>query len=434
MWFIILSIVFPKGIGFSVLGNNVDVNKILILLSALLTADAVRRNSFRIDKYSLGLLFIICTCLIFSVFWLSGVQYLIFAYYVLMYVSAFWVADFLFKDSEIFVTFTNNLALALIVSGVCALLDHYFKVIPFELFRPENESFIWEYNRGVAVGSVQMVMYKGWDSASAWFSVDRFVWLSWTVFAYRYCVKEKTSGLKAGVLMAASLLGVIEIVLSQARVLGFVALLLLMLLLVVSLTRISKWGHPVGIIVLSFLIVSTFSNYVVYFLSNIYSVFDFYRIEAFESALSYSFEVDKRGQAINAIINDSGVSTFCLPLGPLFSSFTNSFLSVPSQYFDNVSAVVTSVFEFGLIPWIMMALFIIHAVLMKKDKIGNVFVVLLIMTILATSAVYTPRFYYYLFFMLGAVVSRGNRVRLSSRTVPLFPKKGKERARTSAWL
>jgi len=418
MWLIIFSIALPKGIGPYILGINIDATKILLILSVLFTASIQLNKSLRVKSYSLFLWLIVAACLSFSGYWLSSTQYLFFAYYVLVYVSAFWVSSFLFRDSAFFVKFTNNLAVVLIMSGLLALLDYRFNFIPFEYLRPENEAFIHGYSRGGVFGSLEIVAYKGFDSVTSWFAVDRFVWLSWGVIAYVYSLKEPKWGLKSDILLVATMIGVLEIILSQARVMSMFALLLFMFILAVSLTH--KRGRKIyalGFVALLVAAIVMYHDYVVYFLKNVYSILNFHEIEWLQSNLSYSFEVDKRGQALTAItehFGDTGV--YLLPPGPLFYNFTEWFLDVPSEYFDDLTPVITSVFEIGFVPWMMVLSFVVYAVAKKKDKIGQIFVLILAMVFISSIGVFTPRFYYYIFFVLGALLSRSVRYEMSSRT------------------
>jgi len=415
MWLVILSLVLPPGIGISLMENNIDINKLLTVGSVVITFIFVMKKSWSVKIDSVILFSIIFSILLFSWSWLNSTQYLYFTFYVFMYFFQVFVAKFIFSDVDIFVNFTNNLARCLIFFGIFSLIQYHFKFNIFEYFRPLNEAFITINSRGEVLGHLDVEMYKGFEANRNWYAFSRFILLSWCVFGYTYSFKLKGKGLNSNVLLVSSLLGILEIILTQARVHSVLAILLFFVLIWTFLMKSKlelKIFYSLGIASILIIIALVFREYVVYFLANIYSVFDFYEIEALKTPLTYSYVSDKRGQAVNALMDGFRIEQALMPLGPLFYMYTDSVLGVPSEYFDDLSPMLTSLVEFGLVGWTLMSIFTVYAVVKKKGKVGMMFTLLLMATIISSMATFAPKFYFFYFFFIGAILSRSARVEL----------------------
>ena len=92
------------------------------------------------------------------------------------------------------------------------------------------------------------------------------------------------------------------------------------------------------------------------------------------------------------------------PLGPLFWGFEPFALQIESDYFDDLHPFFNIVIEYGLLSLLCFLLLIISALKSSTAFYYRPLFFWLLMVLIAPLSNYTPKFYFYAFFSIGALV------------------------------
>ncbi|MDC6455506.1 hypothetical protein PQZ40_02895 [Alphaproteobacteria bacterium] len=292
--------------------------------------------------------------------------------------------------------FVNNIALAYLCVGIIGLLNYYFGLVDINFLRSEAGSYAHAYARGAITPNQELIGYKGSFSNTHWFAIDRFIWMSLSACFLWYANRTKDHSINKHVLMVSIAIGSCEIILSQARVLSLVSVILFLY----SLYAYKK----IYIVYLTgfLLIVSPLiKDYAFFYYTNIYSLAGI----LFEdmSGFSYNLGTDKRYQAIIGILENFEQIIFA-PLGPLFWNFSPLVLGTQSEYFDDLYPMINIIPEYGLFPLVFFLLLIARALKFSRGLFYRPLFFWLLLTLLASVANYMPKFYFYAFFAIGALI------------------------------
>lgn len=337
---------------------------------------------------------------IFSFFWINNQQYIYFIFFIIFYISAFYLGSFIFENPNTTIYFINRLSLALILTGIFSIINFYFGFFEFiNNFRPFSEEYKLIKSRGDILGTgLYLDAYKGFFSSGNNFAQHRFMWfgLAAVILASSHFKNSRNNTL----LILAILLGLFEIIINQSR---YISLMSLVLLFVVLL-RVNLL-YFVFVIILTLIIsqIFYFNDTFQYYYASVSSLFPLLGLESFSENFVYSFESDKRGIAFLAMYENLN-SDLLFPDGPLFFNFVGGeYYQIPSEYFDDLTFVLLFILEYGLLPWLFLLLFTLYTFSQKLQNKAIFLKYMLIMVFFSSINVYTTFSYFYLFFFLGAL-------------------------------
>jgi len=392
-----LSILFPKGIGTPILGNVLDVNKILILSSFLIVLKINR--SLIISKYTFSIFLFILAILLQSYTWHNFSQYIFLLFYILFYFSAYFVGKSILFDKNAMLYFGNIFSRVYIITTAFSLSDYYFKFLPLKELRPFGEEFELLKSRGEILGQ-KIDYYMGFDFNLHYFVYDRAFLFS-LIFIILIMLKDHINDRKLYNLFLVTISFVmLEILLSQARFTTFFCGLLYVYVLIKS------WRNKITISILSIISIMSiiFINKIFYYLSGVISLFTLIGIKNIN--FNYVLLTDKRYVAISNFLTEikNGQFNIFSSEGPLFFNFTKTVHAAPADYWDDVSVIFTSTVEFGFIP-VLIILLSSLSLFFKKNTSGKCLVLFICMITFFTVPAFTPKFYYYYFLIIGGIVA-----------------------------
>ena len=174
----IISIVFPSGIGISIVGNNLDINKVCYLFCLAFVLIFWIKNPSVLNKYDTIPLFLVLTMIPFSVFWVSNIQFLIFFVSLILFFSSYYVGRVIFMNYDSFLFFLKNISLAYIIIGLIGIFNFYFNIFSLDMFRPNAEEYVAYQTRGNILGTDFVILaYKGLEWHTHFFAQNRFIWM-----------------------------------------------------------------------------------------------------------------------------------------------------------------------------------------------------------------------------------------------------------------
>ena len=396
-----LSILFPKGIGIAIGNNVLDVNKILILISVLF---AIKINkSLIINKYTLFIILFIFLIFLQSYSWHDSTQYIFLIFYILFYFSSYFVGKSILTSKDSILNFAAILSKLYLFFTPVAMLDYFFRFMPLALLRPHNEGFSIMKNRG-EIGGVKLDYYMGFDFNLHYFTFDRAVLFS-LLFLILILFKSSIKNKKLITLFLVVIsIVMVEIILSQAR---FTTLFCAVLYLFVLFKYWRKKIVIFAIATIGLGIILSI-NRVLYYIAGVISLFNLIGLSNTKySSLKFVLETDKRYEAITNFFTKfiGGEFNFLSAQGPLFFNFQKEIMGVPADNWDDVTAILNSILEFGFIPWLLIVSVCIHLFWKNKSRVGKNLFLLILMTMFFTIPTFSPRFYYYFFFLLGGIVA-----------------------------
>ena len=397
---LIFYLVFPTGIGLEVKNQNFDLNKIsyLIILLIIFLINIKTRLSINLSHYFI-LLFIFSS-LIFSVFWISSIQYVYLGYIIIFYVSAFWVGQIIFEHPKSFYHFINRISLGFFLSGICSLL--YFNYGMFDIInelRPNAEAYLETKSRGDILGSGSILGYRGFLSNGNIFALDRFIWMTFSILGLIFAINYKVIKINNKILFISIFLGFLELILSQSRL--FTILALLALLYLFYKININKILLLLSIIFLLLLVILFTDINFMYYIASVSSLGPIIGIESLTD-YQYNFASDKRGLALIGLYSELNNIALYLSSGPLFFNEIEYLFGIPSDYYDDLSPIIMLLIEFGLLSWLILTTMIIYSYRMINNKQIKFISIMLLVIIIASITVYTPRMLFYIFFFMGA--------------------------------
>ena len=398
-------LVFPSGIGLSYWGKNVDVNMVIFILITLLSLNSLVNLRAKREDGIAALFFL--SALLFSLSWLSSFQYLFYIYIIIFYFSSYFIARLFFSERSSIIYFVNNIALAYLLVGIIGFLNYYFDFLNFNLLRPEAEAYAHEYTRGEITANLELIAYKGFFAHTHWFAMDRFVWMSLSACFLWYANRAKEHSINRHVLMASIAFGSIEIIWSQVRMLSLISIIVFLCSLYAYK---SKYIPFLAVFLL--IITPLFNDHAYYFFSNIYSLAGIFFEDI--NGFSYVLETDKRYLALMAIL-ENYEQIILAPLGPLFWNFSPHLLGTESEYFDDLHPLLKMVLEYGLASLVFFLLLIVSALRSSRSIYYLPLFFWLLLILSASISLGSPRFYFYMFFGIGALV--GARSIFSNKSV-----------------
>ena len=141
-----------------------------------------------------------------------------------------------------------------------------------------------------------------------------------------------------------------------------------------------------------------------YYIASVSSLGSIIGIESLTD-YKYNFASDKRGLALIGLYSELNNIALYLSSGPLFFNEIEYLFGIPSDYYDDLSPIIMLFIEFGLLSWLILTTMIIYSYRMISNKQIKFISIMLLVVIIASISVYTPRTLFYIFFFMGAANS-----------------------------
>ena len=401
----IISIVFPSGIGISVVGNNIDINKVCYLFCLALVLIFWIKNPSVLNKYDTIPLFLLLSIIPFSVFWISNIQYLIFFVSLILFFSSYYVGRIMFVTYDSFLFFLKNISLAYIIIGIVGIINFYFDIFSLDIFRPNSEDYVSYQTRGNIIGGDFVILaYKGLEWHTHFFATNRFIWMSLSLAFYIYFERKNIKINFSNILLFSATLGFIEILLAQTRYLSLMSFLVFSVLLFFKPNK--TWFYVSLFFSIPVIILFVNTDTFFYYYQALSTLFRSDLTNEEGQIISYILQTDKRYLSLMAIINNLSDPRIYLSYGPLFYNYVGDyFMGARAGDFDDLTPNILLFLEYGFLTYFFLIFYIFFVIFLKGTSIKKYINYILILVIFSVAASYYPRYIFYLFFFLGVCFS-----------------------------
>ena len=401
----IISIVFPSGIGLSVVGNNIDINKVCYLFCLALVLIFWIKNPSVLNKYDTLPLFLLLSIIPFSVFWISNIQYLIFFASIILFFSSYYVGRIMFVTYDSFLFFLKNISLAYIIIGIVGIINFYFDIFSLDIFRPNSEDYVSYQTRGNIIGGDFVILaYKGLEWHTHFFATNRFIWMSLSLAFYIYFERKNIKINFSNILLFSATLGFIEILLAQTRYLSLMSFLVFSVLLFFKPNK--TWFYVSLFFSIPVIILFVNTDTFFYYYQALSTLFRSDLTNEEGQIISYVLQTDKRYLSLMAIINNLPDPRIYLSYGPLFYNYVGDyFMGARAGDFDDLTPNILLFLEYGFLTYFFLIFYIFFVIFLKGTSIKKYINYILILVIFSVAASHYPRYIFYLFFFLGVCFS-----------------------------
>ena len=406
-----LIIFFPRGVGFSILGSVIDLNEILHMLMVVLLLSKIKIN---IEKDGFLILLLILPVFVAPFSQFPQQAFINFVLNFFLYSLAYFIGKHFilnYRSASLSINFVKTIAVINTFCIVIALLNHFFQIVNFDIFRVYDESILntTKNLQRVIDDVIGFSAFRGGLMASNHFA---FFQISVLAFLITWLNINHTC-LSKNLLLLFSfsiLISVFSIVLSQSRGVVLLMALLIMLIFLVSIAYKRVWMSFYNPLIMLFFISATtaafFYEEVYFLIVNISTIVNYIGMSGVDGTVVNTLDSSNRVTAL-LFIDDI---MFSYPLAIFIGlgiGFWKYFPDDQVTYFADSPLIISMALEYGFVIFFILTLLIakciVRLIASKNYYKFMPYTVSFLFLLLALQISSAKDLYWLLFFLLGIV-------------------------------
>lgn len=412
-FFLILAVIifFPRGVGFNLFGSVIDLNEIFHMLMLVLLLSKIKINIEK-DGFLLLLLILPAFAVPFTQF--PQQAFINFILNFCLYSLAYFIGKHFILNYKSICLSLNFVKTIAVINSFCliiGLLNHFFQIVNFDIFRVYDESTLntTKNLQRVIDDVIGFSAFRGGFMASnhfAFFQISVLTFLmTWLNINYQYLRKNSL------VLFSFSILiSIFSIILSQSRGVVLLMALFIMLIFFTSIVYKKVWisfYNPLFMLIFISIASATYFYEEIYFLLvNISTIVNYLGISGIDGAIVNSLDSSNRFNAFQ-FIDDIIISyPFSIFIGLGFG-FWKYFPDYQITYFADMPLVISMALEYGFVIMFILTFLIakcmVRLIFSKNYYKFMPYTLSFLFLLLALQITSAKDLYWLLFFLLGIV-------------------------------
>ena len=421
-FFLILAVIifFPRGVGLNLFGSVIDLNEILHMLTLVLLLSKIKINIEK-DGFLLLLLMLPAFAVPFTQF--PQQAFINFILNFCLYTLAYFIGKHFILNYKSICLSLNFVKTIAVINSVCliiGLLNHFFQIVNFDIFRVYDDSILNSTKnlQRVIDNLTGFSAFRGGFMASnhfAFFQISVLTFLlTWLNLNHKYLSKNLLLIFSISISIS-----IFSIILSQSRGVVLLMALLIMLIFLTSIVNKKVWisiYNPLFMIIfISIAGTFYFFEEVYFLLVNISTIANYLGTSGIDGAIVNTLDSSKRFNAFLFIDNIiiSYPSSIFIGLG---FGFWKYFPDYQITYFADTPLVISMTFEYGFLIMFILILLIakcmVRLIFSKNYYKFLPYTLSFLFLLLALQITSAKDLYWLLFFLLGIVYNINSKVNI----------------------